>query len=178
MCDLTTRVYTTHTSLIILPCITVYPVISSWLLRIKESSSSWWFPTRPENSWRSPTLRLSRRNGGQRDPEASWSFPVFLQRCVCPWKERWRSLVKVCRAEQRLVTLNTSCPLAYTMTSSWHQPAFLLMVHYCFSSQTYTQHLNTRNKTFFHIRAHTHTQTHSLLKTFITTQKHTQAIRR
>lgn len=161
------------------------PVISFWLQRICEAAvagGTVGFPPRPDPAEALNTQSF-QRNAAQKDPKAPWSFPVScfysVSQCVCPWKEQWRSLAKVC-AEQRLATLNTSCPVAYTLTSSWHHPAFLLMVHYCLSAQRVMHRVLQHQKhNIFCSQKLSHTHTlKSLLKTLLTTQKHTQAVRR
>lgn len=176
MCAFTTRVWGHHTSMFILQCISSQWFHSDCRCGAAVAGDTVGFPSSPHPCCSSLTQSF-QKNGGQNDPKASWSFPVScfysISQRACPWKEQ--SLVKVCRAEQWLATLNTSCPLAHTMTSSWHPSVFLPMVHYCFSVQTsmFTEP-STENRALQ--RSHTHSDSQSSKNTFNSAKTHTKPL--
>lgn len=120
-----------------------------------------------------------QENRGEKEPKASWSFPAAcfysISQCACPWKERWGSLVKVCRVEQRLAShLKHILP-------NWHIPwhhrhdisaPFWRSTIVSLNSPPGTG-LDVRNKEYFSEGDHTHRnrKTPCLLKTLITTLK-------
>lgn len=124
--------------------------------------AQWGFPSQ---------LKLSRtqtfqENGGEKDPKASWSFPVScfysVSQCVCPWKESWRSLLKVCRVGQQLashlkhILLTGTHHDIITMTSAYVPFWWSTIVSVHRQPCTHTALNMLEAEHFFHEWHHTH----------------------
>lgn len=136
--------------------------------------AQWGFPSQLKLS----STQTFQENGGEKDPKASWSFPVScfysVSQCVCPRKERWRSLLKVCGVGQRLasrlkhILLTGTHHDIITMTSAYVPFWWSTIV---FVRRQPCTHTHIQNRTFFLMKGISHTLTHRLLQTLATIQK-------